>query len=116
MTRSTIRCPQCWTQPGPARWRCWNGPVPTDAACLVAAPIAFNLTRAIGVTAGGKSTQSRGREVRARILNAPARVSRSGPTGPAPPATMARGRTHTWTMRLGILATLGPGVPGSLVG
>ena len=49
-----------------------------NAAWLVAATIAFNLTRAIGVTAGGKFTKAEGATVRARIINTPARVSRSG--------------------------------------
>ena len=49
-----------------------------NAAWLAAATIAFNLTRAIGVTAGGKFTKAEGATVRARIINTPARVSRSG--------------------------------------
>ncbi len=49
-----------------------------NAAWLAAATIAFNLTRAIGVAAGGKFTKAEGATVRARIINTPARVSRSG--------------------------------------
>jgi hypothetical protein len=49
-----------------------------NAAWLAAATIAFNLTRAIGVTAGGKFTKAEGATVRARLINTPARVSRSG--------------------------------------
>jgi Transposase DDE domain group 1 len=49
-----------------------------NAAWLAAATIAFNLTRAIGVTAGGKFTKAEGATVRAKIINTPARVSRSG--------------------------------------
>jgi hypothetical protein len=55
-----------------------SGRFTANAAWLVAATIAFNLTRAIGVTAGGKFTKAEGATVRARIINTPARVSRSG--------------------------------------
>jgi Transposase DDE domain group 1 len=55
-----------------------SGAFQANAAWLVAATIAFNLTRAIGVAAGGKFTRAEGATVRARILNVPARVSRSG--------------------------------------
>ena len=61
------------------RWRtCPRSRFQANAAWLVAATIAFNLTRAIGVTAGGKFTKAEGATVRARIINTPARVSRSG--------------------------------------
>jgi hypothetical protein len=55
-----------------------SGKFTANAAWLVAATIAFNLTRAIGVTAGGKLTRAEGATVRARIINTPARISRSG--------------------------------------
>ena len=55
-----------------------SGRFQANAAWLVAATIAFNLTRAIGVAAGGKFTKAEGATVRARIINTPARVSRSG--------------------------------------
>lgn len=55
-----------------------SGQFQANAAWLVAATIAFNLTRAIGVTAGGTFTRAEAATVRARILNVPARVSRSG--------------------------------------
>ena len=55
-----------------------SGRFHANAAWLVAATIAFNLTRAIGVAAGGKFTRAEAATVRARILNTPARVSRSG--------------------------------------
>jgi len=55
-----------------------SGRFQANAAWLVAATIAFNLTRAIGVTAGGKFTRAEAATVRAQILNVPARVSRSG--------------------------------------
>ena len=55
-----------------------SGRFQANAAWLVAATIAFNLTRAIGVAAGGKFTRAEAATVRARILNVPARVSRSG--------------------------------------
>jgi hypothetical protein len=55
-----------------------SGAFQANAAWLVAASIAFNLTRAIGVAAGGKFTRAEAATVRARILNVPARVSRSG--------------------------------------
>jgi hypothetical protein len=55
-----------------------SGRFQANAAWLVAATIAFNLTRAIGVAAGGKFTRAEAATVRNRILNVPARVSRSG--------------------------------------
>jgi hypothetical protein len=55
-----------------------SGRFQANAAWLVAATIAFNLTRAVGVTAGGKFARAEAATVRARILNVPARVSRSG--------------------------------------
>ena len=55
-----------------------SGRFQANAAWLVAATIAFNLTRAVGVAAGGKFTRAEAATVRARILNVPARVSRSG--------------------------------------
>jgi hypothetical protein len=55
-----------------------SGRFQANAAWLVAATIAFNLTRAIGVAAGGKFSKAEGATVRARIINTPARVSRSG--------------------------------------
>ena len=55
-----------------------SGRFQANAAWLVAATIAFNLTRAIGVAAGGTFTRAEAATVRARILNVPARVSRSG--------------------------------------
>jgi hypothetical protein len=55
-----------------------SGRFQANAAWLTAATIAFNLTRAIGVAAGGKFTRAEGATVRARIINVPARVSRSG--------------------------------------
>ena len=55
-----------------------SGRFQANAAWLVAATIAFNLTRAIGVAAGGKFTRAEAATVRARVLNVPARVSRSG--------------------------------------
>ena len=54
-----------------------SGRFQANAAWLVAATIAFNLTRAIGVAAGGKFTRAEAATIRARILNVPARVSRS---------------------------------------
>ena len=55
-----------------------SGRFQANAAWLVAATIAFNLTRAIGVAAGGTFTRAEAATVRARVLNLPARVSRSG--------------------------------------
>ena len=54
-----------------------SGRFTANAAWLAAATIAFNLTRAIGVAAGGKFTNAEGATVRARIINTPARISRS---------------------------------------
>ncbi|MGB7963921.1 MAG: IS1380 family transposase, partial [Propionicimonas sp.] len=50
---------------------------PANAAWLVAAAIAFNITRAIGITAGGQFTKAETATVRNKIINTPARVSHS---------------------------------------
>ena len=55
-----------------------SGRFQANAAWLVAATIAFNLSRAIGVTAGGAFAKAEAATVRARLINTPARVSRSG--------------------------------------
>ena len=55
-----------------------SGRFQANAAWLAAATIAFNLTRAIGVAAGGRFAKAEGATVRARVINVPARVSRSG--------------------------------------
>ncbi|MEI2718257.1 MAG: IS1380 family transposase [Candidatus Nanopelagicales bacterium] len=54
-----------------------SGRFSANAAWLVAAAIAFNLTRALGVTAAGRFTKATTATIRARIINTPARVSRS---------------------------------------
>jgi hypothetical protein len=48
-----------------------------NAAWLVCAAIAFNLTRAIGCLAGGPLSRAESATIRARIINLPARVARS---------------------------------------
>ena len=50
---------------------------PANAAWLVAAAIAFNITRAIGITAGGQFTKAETATVRSKIIKTPARVSHS---------------------------------------
>jgi hypothetical protein len=50
---------------------------PANAAWLVAAAIAFNITRAIGITASRQFAKAETATVRARIINTPARVSHS---------------------------------------
>jgi hypothetical protein len=49
-----------------------------NAAWLVAATIAFNLTRAIGVLAAEGFTKAETATIRARIINIPARIANSG--------------------------------------
>lgn len=48
-----------------------------NAAWLACAAIAFNLTRALGVAAGGKFTKATTGTVRTRLINIPARIARS---------------------------------------
>jgi hypothetical protein len=50
---------------------------PANAAWLVAAAIAFNITRATGITAGGQFTKAETVTIRDKIINTPARVSHS---------------------------------------
>ena len=54
-----------------------SGRFTANAAWLVAAAIAFNLTRALGVTAAGRFTKATTATIRARIVNTPARIARS---------------------------------------
>ena len=42
------------------------------------AAIAFNLTRAIGVMAGGRFARAESATIRARLINIPARIARRG--------------------------------------
>ncbi len=55
-----------------------SGLFQANAAWLAAATIAYNLTRAIGVAAGGRFARAESATVRARIINTPARLSRTG--------------------------------------
>jgi hypothetical protein len=48
-----------------------------NAAWLVCAAIAFNLTRALGVLAAGALSKAQTATIRARIINIPARIARS---------------------------------------
>ncbi|MGB7980048.1 MAG: IS1380 family transposase, partial [Candidatus Nanopelagicales bacterium] len=50
---------------------------PANAAWPVAAAIAFNITRATGITAGGQFTKAETVTIRDKIINTPARVSHS---------------------------------------
>ena len=52
-----------------------SGKSTANAAWLVAAAIAFNLTRALGVTATGRFTTAT--TIRAKVINIPARIYRS---------------------------------------
>jgi len=54
-----------------------SGKFAANAAWLVCAAIAFNLTRALGVLAGGQFTKATTATIRARIVNVPARLARS---------------------------------------
>lgn len=54
-----------------------SGRFTANAAWLVAAAIAFNLTRALGVTAAGRLAKATTATVRAKIINIPARIARS---------------------------------------
>ena len=54
-----------------------SGKFTANAAWLVCAAIAFNLTRALGVLAGGALSKAETATIRARIINIPARVARS---------------------------------------
>lgn len=54
-----------------------SGRFNANAAWLVCAAIAFNLTRALGVLAGGAMARAETATVRARIINIPARIARS---------------------------------------
>jgi Transposase DDE domain group 1 len=54
-----------------------SGKFTANAAWLVCAQIAFNLTRAIGVVAGGRFTRATTATIRARIIAIPARIARS---------------------------------------
>lgn len=54
-----------------------SGKFNANAAWLVAAAIAFNLTRAVGVLAGGKLRKAETATIRARLINVPARVASS---------------------------------------
>jgi hypothetical protein len=54
-----------------------SGQFTANAAWLVAAAIAFNLTRALGIAAGGRFTRATTATIRARVVNIPARIARS---------------------------------------
>lgn len=54
-----------------------SGVFAANAAWLVCAAIAFNLTRALGRLAGGALSKAETATIRARIINIPARVARS---------------------------------------
>ncbi|MCU0296160.1 MAG: IS1380 family transposase [Candidatus Nanopelagicales bacterium] len=54
-----------------------SGQFPANAAWLVCAAIAFNLTRTLGVLAGGQFTKATTATVRTRIIHVPARLARS---------------------------------------
>ena len=54
-----------------------SGRFAANAAWLVCAAIAFNLTRTLGVLAGGQFTKATTATIRTRIINLPARIARS---------------------------------------
>lgn len=68
-----------------------SGRFAANAAWLVAAAIAFNLTRTLGVLAGGQLTRATTATIRARIINLPARLARS-----ARRLTLRLPRDWTW--------------------
>lgn len=68
-----------------------SGRFTANAAWLVAATIAFNLTRTLGVLAGGQLTRATTATIRARIINLPARLARS-----ARRLTLRLPRDWTW--------------------
>ncbi|MEA3291756.1 MAG: IS1380 family transposase [Pseudomonadota bacterium] len=55
-----------------------SGDFQANGAWLVCASIAFNLTRAIGVNAGGRFARAETATIRARLINIPARIARRG--------------------------------------
>lgn len=67
-----------------------------NAAWLTCAVIAYNLSRAAGVLAGGKLVKARTTTIRAKLINIPARI----PPPPAPtPCTYPRtpaASNHSW--------------------
>ena len=54
-----------------------SGKFTANAAWLACAAIAFNLTRALGVAAGGSLAKAETATIRARVINIPARAARS---------------------------------------
>ena len=54
-----------------------SGKFTANAAWLVCAAIAFNLTRTLGVIAGGQFAKATTATIRTRIINLPARIARS---------------------------------------
>ena len=54
-----------------------SGKLCATAAWLVCAAIAFNLTRPLGVLAGGSLAKATTATIRTRIINLPARLARS---------------------------------------
>ena len=54
-----------------------SGKFAANSAWLVLATIAFNLTRALGVTAGGRYARAETATIRAHLIHTPARVATS---------------------------------------
>jgi hypothetical protein len=54
-----------------------SGKFTANAAWVVCVAIAFNLTRALGASAGGAFAKAETGTIRARLVNVPARVARS---------------------------------------
>jgi hypothetical protein len=54
-----------------------SGMFNANAAWVVCVAIAFNLTRTVGVAAGGRFTQATTATIRNRITNPPARIARA---------------------------------------
>jgi len=54
-----------------------SGSFSANGAWLVCAAIAFNLTRALGVMAGGRFAKAETATIRARLINIPARLART---------------------------------------
>ena len=55
-----------------------SGNFQANGVWLICAAIAFNLTRALGVTAGGRFARAETATIRARLINVPARIANSG--------------------------------------
>jgi len=78
--QSIFRSPLVWV---PSHWfglcetRYSSGVITANAACLVLATIAFNLSRAVGSLAGTDLDKARSGTIRRKLISIPARISTS---------------------------------------